>query len=114
MRCCRRIDPDGDWLFGWLGWFTDEALRGCAEGAIEGFLAGGVDRIGLAVMDLIGRHEAEAGMMVILVVPVEEAPAESLCILDAAEAAGKLRLVFQGLEVAFGERIVVRGIRPAV
>lgn len=47
MGCCRRIDPDGDWLFGGFGWFTDEALRVCAEGAIEGFLTGGVDRIGL-------------------------------------------------------------------
>jgi hypothetical protein len=38
-------------------------------------------------MDLIGRHEAEAGMMVIPIVPVEKAPAECLGILDAADVA---------------------------
>ena len=60
-----------------MAWrFSDEALRVGAEGAIEGVLARCVDRIGLAVMDLIGRHEAEAGMMVVLIVPVEEAAAE--------------------------------------
>ena len=94
--------------------FFDEALRVGAEGAIEGFLAGRMDRIGLAVMDLIGRHQADAGMMMVLVVPIEKAAAERLGVLDAAEALGELRLVFQGLEVAFRERVVVGGVGPAV
>ena len=57
--------------------FSDEALRVGAEGTIESFLACRVDRIDLAVMDLVRRHEAEAGMMVIPIVPVEKAPGRS-------------------------------------
>jgi hypothetical protein len=41
-------------------------------------LTGGVDGFGLAVMDLIGRHQAETGMMVVLIVPGEEAATEVL------------------------------------
>jgi hypothetical protein len=92
--------------------FSDEALRVGAEGAIEGLLARRVDRIDLAVMDLAKRHQAEAGMMVILIVPVEKASTECLGILDAAEALGELRLIFEGLEVAFRERVVVGGPGP--
>jgi hypothetical protein len=43
----------------------------------------------------------------VLIVPVEELPAEASGILDTAEAFGKARLILQGLEVAFGERVVV-------
>ena len=81
---------------------------------IEGPLSGGVDIVGLAVVDLVRGHEAEAGMVMVLVVPGEEAAAEVLGILNAAEALGELGLVFQGLEVGFGERVVVGGVGPAV
>ena len=73
-----------------------------------------MDCVGLTVMHLIGRHQADAGMVMLLIVPIEEAAAERLGILDAAEAPWKLRLVFHGFEVAFRERIVVGGVRPAV
>ena len=66
-----------------------------------------MDCVGLTVMHLIGRHQADAGMVMLLIVPIEEAAAECLGILDAAEAPWKLRLVFHGFEVAFRERIVV-------
>lgn len=66
------------------------------------------------VMHLVGRHQSDADVMVILVIPSEEAAAEGPGILDAAEALGELRLVLESLEVAFGERIVVRGMRPVV
>src|SRR5471032_194133 len=114
QRCCRWIDPCRGRFCGWLWRFSDEALRVGAEGTIESFLACRVDRVDLAVMDLIGRHQAEAGMMVILIVPAEKAPAECLGVLDAAEALGELRLIFQGFEVAFRERVVVGGVGPAV
>ena len=65
-------------------------------------------------MNLIRRHQADAGVMVVAIGPVEKAATEHLCILDAAEALWELRLVFQSFEAAFGERIVVRGVRPAV
>src|SRR4051812_1234843 len=73
-----------------------------------------MDVVSLAVMDLIGRHQAETGMMVVLIVPGEEAATEVLGVLDAAEAPGELGLVFQGLEVSLRERVVVGGVGPAV
>jgi hypothetical protein len=90
-----------------LRFLSDEAFRVSFEGAIQGALSGGVDCVGHAVMDLIGRHETNAGMVMLLVVPIEEAAAEGLGILDAAEALWKLGLVFHGFEVAFRERIIV-------
>src|SRR5664279_1448372 len=53
-------------------------------------------------------------MVMVLIVPIEEAAAERLGVLDAAEALRKLRLVFHGFEVALRERIVIGGVRPAV
>jgi hypothetical protein len=38
-------------------------------------------------MHLIGRHQADASVVMLLIVPVEEAPAERLGILDTAESA---------------------------
>ena len=53
-------------------------------------------------------------MVVVLIVPGEEATAELFGVLDAAEAAGEFRLVFQGLEVSFRERVVIGCMGPAV
>jgi hypothetical protein len=55
-----------------------------AAGLIEGLLAGGVDDIHLAIVDLVRGHEADPGVMMILVVPVEEPTAEGLGVVDAA------------------------------
>ena len=102
----RRIDPDRSGFERRLRWPVDEALGVQLECLIKDRLAGGVDFIGLPVVDLVGRHQADAEMMVVAVVPGEEMPAEGLGILDAAKALGKLRLIFQGLKVAFREGIV--------
>ena len=59
-------------------------------------------------------HVVYAGVVMLLIVPIEEAAAERLGILDAAKALWKLRLVLHGFEVAFREGIVVGGVRPAV
>src|SRR5208283_3501356 len=96
------------------GLLSDEAFRVSVEGAIEGVLAGGVDCVSLTVMYLIGRHQADASVVMLLIVPVEETAAERLCILDTAEALWELGLVFHGFEVAFRERIVVGRMRPTV
>ena len=55
------------------------------DGAAEGFLAGCVDLTGLTVVELVRRHQADASMVMILIIPIEEAAAERLCVLDAAE-----------------------------
>ena len=106
-----RIDPDGCRLSGRFWWGIDEALRVGLEGGVEGFLALGVDGFGLPVVDLVGGHQADADVVVIAVIPIEEAAAEGLCVLDAAETLGKLRLVFERLEAAFRKRIIVRCVR---
>ena len=104
----RRIDPGGGGFAGRGGRLVDEALRVVAERLIECGLTCGMDGIGLAVMHLVRGHQADAGMVVVLVVPIEEVAAEGSGVLDAAEALRELRLVFQRLEVAFGERVVPR------
>jgi len=91
-----RVDPCGGWFSGRFWWSSDEALWVGLEGAIKDFLTGVIDFFGLAVMDLIRRHQADAGMMVVTIVPVEEVAAEGLCVLDAAEALWKLRLASRG------------------
>ena len=55
---------------------SDEALRIGAEGVVQCALAGGLDTFGLTVVDLVRGHEAEAGMVMVLVVPGEEAAAD--------------------------------------
>jgi hypothetical protein len=100
------------WQVVW--WLVDEAFRGVAAGTIEGLLAGGVDGISLAVVNLVRGHDADPSMMVVLVVAVEELAAGGLGILDAAEPTRKARLVLQGLQVAIGEGDVVRGVWPVV
>ena len=67
-RADRWIDPSGDWLGRWFWWLVDEALWGVAAGPIEGPLAGGVDGLHLAVVDLVRGHEADPSVMVVLVV----------------------------------------------
>ena len=89
----RRVDSDRGGLLGWLGGLVDEAVGVGAERVVEGFLAGGVDLGGLTVVDLVGCHQADAEMAVVLVVPVEEGAAEGLGVLDAYsdEAAPRFR-----------------------
>ena len=57
--------------------------------------------VGLAVVHLVGRHQADTGMVMVLIVPIEEAAAERLGVLNAAETLRKLRLLFHDFEVAF-------------
>ena len=78
----------------WFWRLFNEAFWIGLEGAVEGFLAGCVDLVGLTVVDLVWRHQADASMVVILIIPIEEAAAEGLRILDAAEPLRKLGLIF--------------------
>ena len=91
-----RIDPCGGRFRGRCWRFCDEALGVFTERVIEGGLACGVNGIGLAVMHLVRGHQADPGVVVVLIVPVEERTAEAAGVLDAAEALGELRLVFKG------------------
>ena len=89
-----RVDPSGGW-FEWRFWrLSDEAFWVRLKGRVESFLAGCVDLVGLTVVDLVWRHQADASMVVILIIPIEEAAAEGLRIFDAAEPLRKLGLIF--------------------
>src|ERR1019366_1964025 len=80
-----RDDAGGGW-FKWRFWrLSDEAFWGRLKGHVESFLAGGVDLVALTVVDLVRRHQADASMVMILIIPIEEAAAEGLRILDAAK-----------------------------
>ena len=85
-----RVDPSGGRFERRFWRLFDEAFWIRSEGAVEGFLASCIDFIGLTVMDLVWRHQADAGMVMILIIPIEEAAAECLCVLDAAEPLRKL------------------------
>ena len=50
-------------------------------------------------------------MVVFVVVPAEEVPAESRGVLDAAEALREVGPVLEGLEARLGERVVVGDVR---
>ena len=89
-----RVDPGRGWFERWFWRLFDEAFWIGLEGAVEGFLAGCEDLVGLTVVDLVRRHQADASMVMILIIPIEEATAERLCVLDAAEPLRKLRLIF--------------------
>ena len=109
-----RVDPCGGWFGGRNGRFLDETFRIFLERPVKGGLTGGVNGVDLAVMHLVRGHQPDPGVVVVLVVPIEECPAEASGILDAAEAFWKARLVFQCFEVAFRERIVIRRMRPVM
>ena len=53
-------------------------------------------------------------MMMLGVVPAEEALAESTGVLDGTKTIGELGPILECFEVGLGKRIVVGGVRPAV
>ena len=85
----RWVDPDGGWLVGRFGWLSDEAFGVGFEGAVERDLASCMDFIGLSIMNLIRRHQAEADMVMRLIIPHEEHTAELPGVFDTAEAIGE-------------------------
>ena len=66
------------------------------ESAVENFLASCVDLVGLTIVDLVRHHQADARVMMIPIIPIEEGAAERLCVLDAAEPLRKLGLASRG------------------
>ena len=65
-------------------------------------------------MNDLGSQPAQAGMMMLGVVPREEPLTKTPGVLDATKAIWKLRPVLERFEVGLGERIVVGVVRPAV
>ncbi len=67
-----------------------------------------------AVMHAGRGQQAEPRVVVVVVVPLEEAAAEGQRVFVAAEALREGRLVLEGLELCLGVRVVVAHMRPAV
>jgi len=93
---------------------SDEAFGIPLESLTENNLALGDDFIGAAIMEHFGCEQADAGVMVLDVVPGEEDLAEGAGVLDGSETIGKLGPVLQGFELAFREGIVIGDVRAAV
>ena len=81
----RRIDPGGDWFSGRLWRHFDEAFWVGLEGTIRDSLARVVDFVGLALMELVRRHQADAGVVMVANIPIEKVAAVHLYLLDASE-----------------------------
>lgn len=86
-----RIDPDSGGFLLRLRWLIDEVIGFFPETLVDGDLSGGVGFIGLTVVEPIARYQADAKMMMILFLPVEEGAANGFGILHAAEAPWDLR-----------------------
>ena len=101
-----RVDPDGSRDLGWFGTLADEALGRAEKRGVKCGLAGGMDCARLPEVDLVGCHQADACVMV-LVIPGCEPAAECAGLNDGLEPFWELRLVFQRLEMGLREGVVV-------
>src|SRR6185503_1597139 len=65
-------------------------------------------------VDVSWRVQAQARVMVFVVVPAEEALAERAAVFDRTEAFWELRSILERLKLRFGIRVVVRTVRTGV
>jgi hypothetical protein len=73
----------------------------CREGHVERLLPGRVNLDGTVVVHRRRREHAQARVIMLVVVPVEERFTKSVRVLLRAEPIGKRRPVLQRLELAF-------------
>src|SRR5688572_12379849 len=85
-----------------------------SEGDVERDSALLGERGGALVVHGVGRHEADAGMTMLGVVPAKEVLAMRTGVLDRPEARWKVGPVLQRFELRLGVRIVIRDVRTAV
>ena len=67
-----------------------------------------------AIMESLWRQQADAGMMMFLVVPGKERLTKLSGILNAAKPIWEAGAIFQGFELSFRVRIVVAGVWSGV
>jgi hypothetical protein len=65
-------------------------------------------------MQHIRRQQRDSAVMVVVVVPGEEALTKGTCILDGAESVGELGPIFEGLELALRIWIGIRDVSEVV
>ena len=91
-----------------------EAVWLGAEGGVEGCLSGSEAGFDESAVDIGGGEQSDAGVPVLVVVPVEEGLAVCAGVFDGAEAFGEVGAVFQGFELGFGVGVVVGDLGPGV
>jgi hypothetical protein len=82
-------------------------------GQVQDLLALGEEGRRLAEVDGGRGHQAEPGVVVLVVVPVEELLAPGSSVQFAAETFREGGVVLERLELGFGEGVVVGCARPA-
>ena len=108
------VDPGGGGQVGRGRRPADEPFGVMRVSSVEHASAGGVE-FGRASVVHGGRgHQPDPRVAVLVVVPVEEAPAELARLLDRVEPVRKLGPVLERLEVRLGVGVVGRGVRSAV
>lgn len=65
-----------------------------------------------AVVDIVGRQQAQGAVTVVMIIPTEERAAEVTAVLDTAEPIRKLRPVLHGFELSLRVRVVRGGVGP--
>ena len=85
----------------------DEAFGVQGPGGLQGTSALSQHIRCPVMMDIVGGEHRDPGMAVLGVVPGEERPAEGDGSGDIVEATGEAGVVFSGLELRFGERVVI-------
>jgi hypothetical protein len=71
-------------------------------------------RCGESKVDVVRREQPDSDVVMLGVVPGEEVAAEAACVLERTESVRKVGPVLQGLELRFGEWVVVRDVWPRV
>src|SRR6266851_9471440 len=108
------VDPGGGRQLrrGW--WPGGEPLGVGGVGGGQHVGAGRLDGLRAAVVHIGGSVQAQRRMPVVVVVPGEEDLAVGPGVLDRAELAGEGGPVLEGLELRFGERVVVGDVRAGM
>ncbi len=97
-----------------LWWLVREAFGVGLVGVVENGLASGDDGFGLPIVDGGGGHKPDAGVVVLVVVVVNEVVEPSAGVFDAGETVFWVGVVvFDGFELGFGIGVVVGGSRSA-
>ena len=91
----------------------DEAFGVKGPGGLQGRSALSQHIRYSVMMDIIGGEHRDPGMAVLGVVPGEERPAEGDGGGNVFEAPREARVILQGLELRFGERVVIADLGAA-
>jgi hypothetical protein len=95
------VDPGCCWQGGWFGVFAYESFGAAGVGCGEHVGSCGADGFGVSVVDVDRVVPADAGVVVLGVVPGEEVLAERPGVGDRSEGGGEVGPVLQGLELRF-------------